>query len=545
MSSATEQTIDALVVGAGFGGVYQLKKLRDQGLKTKLIDAASDVGGTWYWNRYPGAMSDTASFMYRYSWDLEDLRTYPWSNSYVSQKEVQGYLRHVSERHDLIKDMVFEAALESADWDEASSSWIVETSAGITFRTRYLVTALGILSKRNVPDIAGLSSFGGEKFHTAAWPENVALEGKRVGVIGNGSSGVQVVTAIAKDAKHKHLISFQRNPQYSVPSGLRPVPSSERQEINEKYPEIWKEAFEESAFAFGFKEASRKTFDVDEKERNRIYEEAWNKGGGFRFMFETFSDITTDEAANNAAGDFIKAKIREKVKDPEKARKLMPSEFYARRPLCDTGFYEQFNRENVDIVNLKETPIERITEKGILTSDGKEHELDVLIFATGFDSVDGSYTRLAIKGKEGTLKDYWSAEGPTSYLGVSVPSFPNLFMLGGPNGPFSNIPPALEVHARFISDLIESAEAKRKAESARAPVIEATREAEKGWTDLCNQVSAGSLFRKTESWMFAANIPGKKRYIQFWLGGLSGFGKQLQDIAAQGWKGYSITPAAS
>ncbi|KAH7066711.1 hypothetical protein BKA63DRAFT_523021 [Paraphoma chrysanthemicola] len=564
----TEHSLDALVVGAGFGGIYQLKKLRDQGLTTKLIDIASDVGGTWYWNRYPGAMSDTESYLYRYSWDLEDLRTYPWDRHYVYQPEVYEYLRHVTERHDLRKDMIFKTAMESADWDDDTGRWVVRTSTGTTFRARYLVAGLGLLSKQNFPDIAGIDSFSGEKYHTGAWPKDVTLVGKRVGVIGNGSTGVQVITEIAKDVKQ--LVCFQRNPQYSVPSGQGPVSTEYREKINEDYPQIWKEAVDESLFAFGFKEVSRLTFSVDEDERKRIYEKAWNKGGGFRFMFETFGDITSDEAANNAASDFIKAKIRNTVKDPEKARKLMPTQLYARRPLCDSGYYEQFNRDNVEIVSLHETPIERITPEGVLTSDGNEHKLDVLIFATGFDAVDGNYTRLAIKGREGeSLQEHWSSSGPTTYLGVSVPNFPNMFMILGPNGPFCNLPPAIETQVDFISDAVEAAESTRnlatkritteesegnltRYDSAqgqnngndntkRSPIIEATAEAEEGWTDLCDKLTAGSLFRKTDSWIFGANVPGKKQSVLFYFGGLSAYRKQLREIAADNWKGYSIS----
>ncbi|PNS14599.1 hypothetical protein CAC42_2656 [Sphaceloma murrayae] len=553
------QDLDALVVGAGFGGIYQLKKLRDQGLSAKLIDIAGDVGGTWYWNRYPGAMSDTQSFLYRYSWDLEDLRTYPWDTHYVYQPEVLKYLQHVTDRYDLRKDMHFNTAMEGADWDDTARRWVVHTSSGITFRARYLVTALGLLSKQNLPDIAGIDSFKGEKYHTGAWPEHVELRGKRVGVIGNGSTGVQVITAIAKEVKH--LISFQRNPQYSVPSAQGPVSPEARRDINERYEEIWREAVDESLFAFGFKETDRPTFSVDEEERRRIFEAAWQKGGGFRFMFETFGDITTDEAANKAASDFIKAKILATVKDPQKAKRLTPTQMYARRPLCDSGYYEQFNRDNVDVVSLHETPITHISPGGIVTQDGKEHELDVIIFATGFDAVDGNYTRLIIKGRDGaSLKDHWS-EGPSSYLGVSVPSFPNMFMILGPNGPFCNLPPAIESHVDFISDIIQANESTRKRtseeesltrydsakggfaglEGTNTPVIEATSEAEQGWTDLCDQLSADSLFRKTDSWIFGANVPGKKVSVLFYFAGLSAYRKQLREIAANGWTGFKIT----
>ncbi|KAL1301408.1 hypothetical protein AAFC00_005667 [Neodothiora populina] len=560
-----EQLIDALIVGAGFGGVYQLKKLRDQGLSVKTIDTASDVGGTWFWNRYPGAMSDTEAYLYRYSWDLDDLRTYPWDEHYLQGPEILQYLMHVVERYDLRKDMLFETELQTATWDNLENRWIVQTNNG-TFKARYLVTALGLLSRCNLPDIPGINDFAGELYHTARWPASASMTGKRVGVIGNGSTGIQVITALGKEVKQ--LISFQRNPQYSVPSGNRPVSPEYRDYVNENYEEIWRKAKDESLFAFGFSEVTRPTSSVSPEERERIYEEAWQKGGGFRFMFETFGDISLDENANNLASDFIKRKISHIVKDPEKARKLMPTQLYARRPLCDGGYYQQFNRDNVDVVNLKETPITRITSKGISTSDGKEHELDVVILATGFDAVDGNYTRIAIKGRHGTsLKEHWASQGPSSTLGVSVPGFPNLFMITGPNSPFSNIPPAIETHVEFISDIIEVAEKRYRAKSSSievtdgvnmglsnghisrkdsvnehkrsGPIIEATPESEQAWSKVCDDMSADSLFRKTDSWIFGSNVAGKKPSVLFFFGGLSAYRKILRDVAADGYQGFN------
>lgn len=391
---------------------------------------------------------------------MEDLQTYPWNEHYVKQPEVLAYLQHVTKRFDLRKDMYFNTELKCAIWDDTIGKWLVQTSTGTSFQVRYMVTSLGLLSKQNFPDIAGIDTFRGEKIHTGAWPDSETVKGKRVGAIGNGSTGVQVITAVAKDVAQ--LVPFQRNPQYSVPSGDGPVTPEYRKHINENYPEIWRKAKNEQLFGFGFQEVSRPTFSVDEDEREEIYETVWKKGGGFRFMFETFGDISLDEAANNSASDFIKRKIRETVKDPEKARKLMPTQLYARRSLCDAGYYQQFNRDNVEVVSLHDTPIEEITPAGIRTADGKEHVLDMIIFATGFDAVDGNYTRIQIQGRGGqSLKTHRSTQGPTSYLGVSVPDFPNLFMVTGPNGPFCNIPPAIETHVEFNSDIIEVAETRR------------------------------------------------------------------------------------
>lgn len=288
--------------------------------------------------------------------------------------------------------------MKSARWSDYERQWTVETGNGDVFLTRYLITSLGLLSKQNFPDIPGLKSFNGDLCHTAAWPESLDLKGKRVGVIGNGSTGVQVIAAIAKDVKQ--LLCFQRTPQYSVPSGDRPIEPEYRKDVNQRYDKIWDQV-RNSGVAFGFEESATPAFSVSEDERQNVFEQAWQKGNGFRFMFWTFCDISSDEAANTAAAEFIKSKIRTIVKDQEKARKLLPTEYYARRPLCDAGYYEQFNRDNVDIISLRETPITEILPTGIKTSDGVVHELDVIVFATGFDAVDGNYTRLAIRGRDG------------------------------------------------------------------------------------------------------------------------------------------------
>lgn len=464
----------------------------------------------------------------------------------MKQPEVLAYLQHITERYDLRKDMYFETELTSAQWTDSESRWVVETSTGNTFHARYLVTALGLLSKRNFPDIPGIDTFQGEMYHTGSWPADVDLTGKRVGIIGNGSTGVQVITAIAPQVKQ--LVTFQRNPQYSVPSGDGPVSQEYRDEINEKYPEIWREALNNSMFAFGFEESDIPTFSVSPEEREEIFETAWQKGGGFRFMFGTFNDITVNEDANIAACEFIKKKIRETVKDQEKARKLMPTQLFARRPLCDGGYYERFNQDNVDVVSVKETPIEEITSTGVKTSD-KHYDLDVLIFATGFDAVDGNYTRLRIKGRNGTtLGEHWKPIGPTTYLGLGVSSFPNLFMITGPNGPFTNVPPNIETYVGFIGQLIGDAEQRKKEQAGQGgpsndssgPVVEVTKEAEQDWTKMCDEMSSGSLFRKTESWIFGANVKGKKHAVLFYFGGLKKFRGILKDVADDGYKGFDI-----
>jgi len=545
---------DALIVGAGFAGIYQLRLLRDQGLSVKVIDAAGDVGGTWYWNRYPvswycvldiqdqavlctnslsisakGAMSDTESYIYRFSWDKEDLKEYYWKEHYVKQPEVLAYLEHVVDRHDLRKHMQFNTELMNASFDESQDVWRTETSTGDVFTSRYLITALGLLSKQNWPDIKGINTFKGELYHTGNWPKQHDFTNKRVGVIGSGSTGVQVITALAKEVKE--LVCFQRNPQYSVPSGDGPVSQEYRDWVNANYDEIW-DGVRNSMVAFGFKESEIPAMSVPEEERQRIFQENWDKGNGFRFMFGTFNDITIDEQANEAACNFIKSKIAETVKDPEKSRKLMPTEPYARRPLCDAGYYEKFNQDNVHIVALKETPIVEVTPKGVKTSDGAEHELDVIVFATGFDAVDGNYTRLRIHGRRGeSLKDHWES-GPTSYLGMCIPNFPNMFMITGPNGPFTNIPPTIETQVEFVASIIRHGEGKA--------VIETTQEAEDAWVALCRELCEGTIFHKAPSWIFGANIPGKKYSVLFYFGGLQKYRERLTEVVKNHYEGFRI-----
>lgn len=444
-------------------------------------------------------MSDTESYVYRFSWDREDLHTYPWKEHYVKQPEVLAYLHHVVRRHDLRKHMRFGTQMVSAEWDECEESWDVMTE-GIgeeegrkrRVKATYLITGLGLLSKQNFPDIPGLDAFEGEKHHTAKWPRDLDLTGKRVAVIGSGSTGVQVITELG--GKVAELISYQRHPQYSVPSGDRPFTKEEREDVNERWDEIFHRV-RNSITAFGFPEAERSYHDVGPEERAAVFEENWQKGNGFRFMFGTFNDIAVDAEANEGACEFIRKKIRAMVRDPEKARKLQPRDVYARRPLCDGNarngqrYFDQFNRENVDIVHLGENPIERVEAEGIRTRDGVLREHDVIVFATGFDAVEGNYTRINIRGRGGlSLRDSWEETGPTAYLGFIVPEFPNLFMISGPKGPFTNIPPAIESQVEFISGVIEKAGAR-----PRAP-IEPTREAEREYSEECERLARTSLF---------------------------------------------------
>ena len=525
--------LDALVVGAGFAGIYQLYSLRKSGYSVQAIDKAGGVGGTWYWNRYPGAMSDSESFVYRFTWDREDLKTYPWANRYLQGSEIRQYLEHVVDRHDLRKDIQLNTELLSADWDAEQTKWRVVTTNG-DFVVGYLITALGLLSTAKLPDIQGLGDFKGEICHTSRWREDFDLGDKSVGVLGSGSTGVQVITDLAP--RVKSLVSFQRSPQYSVPSGNGPVREEYRQSLNERYDEIV-ESLPKTATCFGFTESTTPYASVDPDKREEVFESLWNQGNAFRFMFGGFSDISADKDANEAACRFVKSKIAQIVTDPEKARKLMPREPYARRPLCDGGYYKQFNRPNVDIVNLRDTPIDYISATGVHTIDGQFYELDTLILATGFDAVEGSYSRARFHGRSGeSLADHWK-NGPTSYLGCFVPGFPNLLLISGPQAPFANAPPNIEMQVELNNELIQRAETLRAA--GMSAVIEAVAEAEADWGEYCNELAQATLFPSIPSWIFA-NVPGAPGPIpRFFLGGVANFIAVMERVAQAGYDGFA------
>ena len=537
-SRVLSQGLDAIIIGAGFGGLYMLRKLRDElGLKVRAFDKAGDVGGTWYWNRYPGAMSDTESFVYCYSFDKDLLQEWEWNTRYVKQPQILAYLNHVADRFDLRRDIQFDTEIKQASFDETSGLWEVQTDKGDRLTARYLITAVGLLSASNIPDIKGRDTFRGQFIHTGAWPEGVNLAGKRVGVVGTGSTGVQVITAIASEVEH--LTVFQRSPQYSVPAANGVVSKEEVKAIKEKYDQIWTD-LRKSMVAFGFKESTVPAMSVSDEERQAIFQKAWETGGGFRFMFETFCDIATDPAANAAAAAFIRGKIGEIVKNPETARKLTPHDLYAKRPLCDSGYYETYNKDNVSLVDLKETPIAEITSKGVKTSDGVEHDLDVLIFATGFDAVDGNYTRMDLRGRGGiAINERWK-DGPTGYLAISTVGFPNMFMILGPNGPFTNLPPSIETQVEFIADIIEYMETRH---FTTADVII---KAEQNWVSTCGEVAGATLFPKVDSWIFGANIPGKANVNMFYFSGLNAYRQVLDEVKARDYEGFAMRgPAAT
>lgn len=538
MSDTTTATdFDAIVVGTGFGGIYMLHKLRDElGLTARAFEKGGGIGGTWYFNRYPGAKSDTEGFVYRYSFDGDLLQEWDWNTRYLDQPDILAYLEHVVDRYDLRRDIQLNTEVTGAAFDEDRGRWQVRTSDGEEFTARYLVTALGLLAKTNIPDIPGLDSFAGALVHTNAWPHDLDITGKRVGVIGTGSTGTQFIVAAAKIADH--LTVFQRSAQYCVPSGNGPVEPAEVAQTKERFGEIW-EQVRNSVVAFGFEESAIEAASVSPAERERVFQENWDKGNGFRFMFGTFSDIATNSEANEAAAAFIRSKIAEIVADPETARKLTPTDLYAKRPLCNEGYYETFNRDDVTLVSIKENPITEITPAGVRTADGAEHELDVLVLATGFDAVDGNYRAMDLRGRGGvSINEHWD-RAPASYLGLATAGFPNMFMILGPNGPFVNLVPAIETQVNWICDLVGAAE------RTGANAVEATQAAEDNWTATCQEIANYTLFPKAQSWIFGANIPGKTNTVMFYMAGLAAYRQKLAEIADAGYSGFELVPATA
>lgn len=518
---------DAVVIGAGFGGLYAVHKLRnEQGLNVRGYDSGGDVGGTWWWNRYPGALSDTESYVYRYSFDKDLLQKGRWKSRYLTQPEILDYMNDVADQLDLRRSYQFSTKVTGAHYNSDAGLWHVTTDKGEMVTAKYLITGLGLLSATNLPKFKGIDDFKGRILHTGTWPEDVDLTGKRVGVIGTGSTGVQVIAATAPVAKH--LTVFQRSAQYVVPIGNTPQDEATIAEQKGNYDKIWDQV-KSSVVAFGFEESTAPAETATAEERERVFEAAWQRGGGFYFMFGTFCDIATSQVANDAAADFIKGKIRQIVKDPETAEKLIPKDIYAKRPLCGNHYYDLYNRDNVTLADVKADPIAEFTPTGIRLESGEEHELDIVIFATGFDAVDGNYVKMDLRGRGGvTMQDAWK-DGPLGYLGMMEVDFPNLFMILGPNGPFTNLPPSIETQVEWIADTITTMEEKGL---HSAEPTEAARDA---WVGTCREIADMTLFPKAESWIFGANIPGKKNAVMFYMAGIGNYRNAINAVKDEGY----------
>jgi cation diffusion facilitator CzcD-associated flavoprotein CzcO len=528
--------LDAIIVGAGFSGLYQLIRLRDRlGLSVQVLEAGDGVGGTWYWNRYPGARCDSESHAYCYSFSKELTQEWEWSERYPEQPEIMRYLNYVADRFDLKRDIRFNTRVTAAQYDEAANRWTVLAETGEQFTAKFLITAVGCLSTANVPRIPGLESFEGSWYHTGEWPhEGVDFAGKRVGMIGTGSTGIQAAPVIAETAAH--LTVFQRTANYSVPARNAPLTPEFKRYVKDNADEI-RQIMNATRNGQPFHISERLALATSPEERDALYEAAWQKGGlEFR---ATFEDLMVNKAANDTAAHFIRQKIREIVKDPATAVKLSDIDhpYATKRPPIDTDYFETFNRSNVTLVDVKAAPIQRIEPWGIRTSDA-EYPLDIIVFATGFDAMTGPLLRMNIVGRNGkTLAEAWDA-GPRTYLGLQIPGFPNLFTMTGPGSPsvLCNMPVAIEQHADWITDCIAYM---REHGMDR---IEARPEAMTNWVEQVNTVAGATLLPlATSSWYLGANIPGKTRVFMPYAGGMVRYRQICNDVAENNYEGFVLS----
>jgi len=530
------RAFDALVIGAGFSGLYQLLCLRDRlGLSAQVLEAASGVGGTWYWNRYPGARCDSESHSYCYSFSKELTQEWEWSERYPGPPEILRYLNHVADRFDLKRDIRFNTRVTTAHYDDTANLWRVSTEAGEVFTAQFLITAVGCLSSTNLPNFPGLDTFEGRWYHTGQWPhEGVDFRGKRVGMIGTGSTGIQAAPVIAETAAH--LTVFQRTANYSVPARNGPLTPHFQRYVKENATEI-RRVMTSSVNGHPWLIEERSALKTAPEERKAIYEAAWETGG-LRFR-AAFRDLLTDKAANDTAADFIRAKIREIVKDPATAAKLSNFDhpYAAKRPPIDTDYFETFNRDNVELVDVRADPIERITPKGIRTRDA-EYPLDIIVFATGFDGMTGSLLRMDIHGRDGlSLAKAWEA-GPRTYLGLQVAGFPNLFTVTGPGSPsvLCNMPVAIEQHVEWITDCIAHMR------NRGLKRIEPSSEAVDSWVAHANAAADATLLPQAKhSWYLGANIPGKPRVFMPYAGGMAHYRKICAEVAAKNYEGFRLS----
>lgn len=535
-TNTAEKTLDAIVIGAGFSGIYMLKRLRDElGMNARVYETGGGVGGAWYWNRYPGARCDSESFYYCFSFDEEMWKEWEWSSKYPEQEEIRSYLEFVADRHDLKRDIQFNTKVVSAHFDEINNLWHVEMEDGEKVCAPFLISAAGVLSSANVPDFKGLDTFEGDWYHTGNWPhEKVDFTGKRVGLIGTGSSGMQATPVIAAEADH--LTVFQRTANFSTPARNAPLTPERRTEIKGTFTQTWETA-QSSHGGFPYHATEASALEYSEEEIQKILDGVWEEGG-FKFLWGSFSDLMITKEANNKAADYIRNKIRETVKDPETAELLCPNDhpYGAKRPPIDTDYFETFNRDNVSLVNVRKAPIVEVTPKGIRTADG-EYELDIIVFATGFDAMTGTLLNIDIRGRNGeTLDHKWEA-GPKNYLGLQVAGFPNMFTITGPGSPsvLSNMPVSIEQHVEWISDCIESMRDKGQ------KVIEADPAAEEAWVAHVNEVAEMTLFWEANSWYLGANIPGKPRIFMPYAAGLPVYRQKCNEVAENNYEGFKLS----
>jgi cyclohexanone monooxygenase len=525
---------DVVIVGSGFAGLYMLHRIRQLGLSVIEFEQGNGVGGTWFWNRYPGARCDVDSLEYSFSFDEELQQEWSWSERFATQPEILKYLDHVADRFDLRRDIQLSTTVTAAVFDEAVGRWLVTTDRGDRVSARFCLMATGCLSTARAPDLPGAETFTGRTLHTGHWPqEPVDLTGLRVGVIGTGSSGIQVSPALSDVAGH--LTVFQRTPNFSIPARNAPTDREREREWKKQYAQK-REAARETTAGILYDYNTVSAIEVTEQERIAAYEARWAKGG-VNFI-RTFADIMLDKRANDTAADFVRGKIRETVKDETVARKLLPHDhpIGTKRICVDSRYFETFNKPNVTLVDLRAEPIERLTPAGLVTSAG-EYPLDVLVFATGFDAVTGSLGRIDIRGRHGlVLKEKWK-DGPRCYLGLMSAGLPNFFMITGPGSPsiLTNVIVSIEQHVEWIADAL-----KHLLESNIA-FIEADEKAEDEWVDHVGEVAGKTLMVLANSWYMGANIPGKPRVFLPYAGGFNNYRKLCAEVVAEGYRGFRFS----
>jgi cation diffusion facilitator CzcD-associated flavoprotein CzcO len=536
-AGATERW-DVAVIGAGLSGMYQLLKLRQLGFKVRAYDAGGDVGGTWYWNRYPGCRFDSESWSYVFSFSPEVLKEWSWAEHFSGQPENLRYCRFLADKFDLRRDITFNARVRSASWDDAANEWELVFEDGSRSRARFLVTAIGPLSAPTMPTIPGVGDFKGEAYHTGLWPHHeVTFEGKRVAVIGTGASGVQLITEVAKTVGH--MTVFQRTPNWCTPLRNSRISPEEMERIRARYDDIFRRC-RETWGCFVHTADHRNAVDLSPEEREAVFEKLYNEPG-FSFWQGNFRDALIDKAANDEMTRFVIRKIRARLKDQKVADKLIPTShgYGTRRVPLESGYYEVYNQPNVKLVDLRETPIERITETGIKTSDA-EHAFDMIIYATGFDAITGAFDRIDIRGKGGQrLKDKW-ADGPHTYLGLNIAGFPNFLTLVGPHNAatFCNIPRCIEQNVEFVGEMLVHMREKGLKR------LEATREAEDEWTAHVYDTGNKLLAMQVDSWITGVNknVAGRqKRTFMAYAGGAPKYRQKCEEVVARGYEGFALS----
>jgi len=524
---------DAVVVGAGFSGLYMLYRLRALGLSVRVLEMGTGVGGTWYWNRYPGARCDGESLTYSYSFSESLQQEWSWPDRYSLQPDILAYLNHVADRFDLRRDIQFETRVRRAAYDEAQGEWALDTEGGERFRAPFCIMAIGCLSVPRRPPFEGLERYQGQWYHTGQWPhEEVDFTGMRVGVVGTGSTAIQVIPMVAQQAAH--LTVFQRTANFSMPAWNGPLDPDEDRAMKAVYPE-YREKARWSEVGVLYESIGKPAAEVEPERQEHELERQW-RAGGFA-MLGTFTDVLVDPAANELAAEFCRRKIREKVTDPAVAELLCPKDhpFGTKRLCVDTDYYETYNRENVTLVDIRHAPIEEITSRGLRTG-GVEHVFDAIIFATGFDAMTGALLGIDIRGRNGVhLEDEWDA-GPRTYLGLAMAGFPNLFAITGPGSPsvLTNMVVSIEQHVEWVADCIAHLRARGFER------IEASREAQDEWVDHVNETAHQTLYPLANSWYMGANIPGKPRVFTPYVGTVGDYRRTCNEVAADGYRGFRL-----